>query len=154
MSVRPLVGHTFEFPLPLNISVQQSSLMPPPHCPLEVKDKVNWRPDMCYIFRSARTSWIIRSARTSWIIRSARTSWNTFARPPVCGRKKSGSTLQLYKSTKDHCQPIRYCLVRVWWYLLVSGACLVVSGGVWCMSGGVNVQGDFFNWPPPKNHKF
>ena len=26
-SVRPLVGNTFEFPLPLNISVQQSSLM-------------------------------------------------------------------------------------------------------------------------------
>ena len=63
-----------------------------------------------------------------YIFRSARTSWNTFVRPSVRpsvrGRKKSGSTVQLYKSTKDHCQPIRYCLVRVWW-------CLVVSGGVW-----------------------
>ena len=51
-------------------------------------------------------------------------------RPPARGRKKSGSTVQLYKSTKEHCQPIRYCLVRVWWCLVVSGACLVVSGGV------------------------
>ena len=30
--VSPLAGHTFEFPLPMNISVQQSSLMTPlPH---------------------------------------------------------------------------------------------------------------------------
>ena len=28
--VRWLVGHTFEFPLPMNISVQQLSLMTPP----------------------------------------------------------------------------------------------------------------------------
>ena len=27
--VSPLAGHTFEFPLPMNISVQQSSLMTP-----------------------------------------------------------------------------------------------------------------------------
>ena len=34
--------------------------------------------------------------------------------PPARGRKKSGSTVQFYKLTKDHCQPIKYCLVRVW----------------------------------------
>ena len=32
MSVGLSVAHTFEFPLPMNISVQQSSLMTPPFC--------------------------------------------------------------------------------------------------------------------------
>ena len=49
------------------------------------------------------------------LFRSARTSWNTFVRShvrlSVRGQEKSGSAVQLYKS----------CLV-------VSGACLVVSG--------------------------
>ena len=45
----------------------------------------------------------------------------SFVRTSARPRKKSGSTVQLYKSTKDHCQPIRYCLVRVWWCLVVSG---------------------------------
>ena len=57
------------------------------------------------------------------LFRSARTSWITFVSPPVRGQEKSGSTVQLYKSTMDHCQPIIYCLV--------------VSGGVWSMSCGV-----------------
>ena len=51
----------------------------------------------------------------------------SLVRPPARGRKKSGSTVQLYKSTKDHCQPIRYCLVRVWWCLEHVWWCLVVS---------------------------
>ena len=27
--------------------------------------------------------------------------------------------------------------MHVWWYLVVSGPCLLVSGGVWSLSGGV-----------------
>ena len=61
-----------------------------------------------------------------------RTSWNTFARVPARGQEKYGSTVQLYKSSQDPCQPLRHCLV-------VSDACLVGSVGVCSMSGGVNV---------------
>ena len=30
-------------------------------------------------------------------------------------------------------------MMRVRWYVVVSGACLPLSGGVWSISGGVNV---------------
>ena len=46
------------------------------------------------------------------------------------GRSKYRSTVRLYKSSQGHSQPIRYCLVHVWWCLVVSDACLVVSGDV------------------------
>ena len=63
----------------------------------------------------------------------------SLVRPSVRGRKKSGSTVQLYKSTMDHCQPIRYCLVHVWWCLMHVWWCLVVSDACLVVSGGVNV---------------
>ena len=35
-----------------------------------------------------------------------RTSWNTFVRLSVCPHQKSGSTVQLYRSSQEHCQLI------------------------------------------------
>ena len=34
-------------------------------------------------------------------------SVRSFVRPPVRGQEKSGSTVQFYKPSQDHCQPIR-----------------------------------------------
>ena len=56
-------------------------------------------------------------------------------------QEKSGSAVELYKSSQDHYQPIRHCLVHVWWCLVVSGLCLVVSVACLVVSGGVNVYG-------------
>ena len=61
----------------------------------------------------------------------------SLVRPSARGQEKSGSAVLLYKSSQDHCQ-----------HQTLSGACLVASGGVCSMSGGVNVQGVFSLVPP------
>ena len=62
---------------------------------------------------------------TKEVFRSARTSWNTFVSLPV--RKKNLD--QLYSSINHHKTTANLTDI-VWWCLVVSGACLVVSGGV------------------------
>ena len=59
----------------------------------------------------SRPSWLDYSKLHWYIFRSARTSYRTFdVRPPVrppVPQEKSRSPLQPYKSSQDHCQPIK-----------------------------------------------
>ena len=51
--------------------------------------------------------------------------------------RPSGSVTSPLISTIWCFTPYKPYMMHVWWYLVVSGSCLMVSGGVWSMSGGV-----------------
>ena len=70
------------------------------------------------------------------LFRSARTSWITFVSPSVRPSVRKKNLDQLYSSINHHrttanLSDIVWCMSGgVWWCLVVSDACLVVSGGV------------------------
>ena len=57
--------------------------------------------------------------RMFYLFRSARTSCTTAVAGWLDPRWKSGSTVQLYKSSQNHYKPIIHYLVHVWWRLVV-----------------------------------
>ena len=66
--------------------------------------------------------------------------------------RPSGSVTSPLISTVWCFRPYKPYMMHVWWYLVVSGPCLMVSGGVWSMSGGVwsssgDVNGYRLIWP-------
>ena len=55
----------------------------------------------------------------------------------ACRSSRPASVTSSLISTIWCFRPYKPYNMHVWWYLVVSGPCLMVSGGVWSMSGGV-----------------
>ena len=77
----------------------------------------NWSEKPIQRCSSKYKVWIMHQNLPAHLFKPARTAWNTFARSSGRGRQKSGSTVQLYKSSQNHCQPMR---PHMFWKLMSS----------------------------------